>query len=182
MSRPSFLGILTLFILLIASILFQLTMYQRLDTIERTVNKITSSINKITMKQQHATNPKIDLAAPPLEEKKVLRKRAHTNTDEAVPNPIIDPPPPQPAPVPAVPETVRTNLNDRPPPPRPAPVPAVPDTVETNPNDRLNTAMVRPEPFDAFEGYDNLQVDAVCRSLGKDTIISEDKKKWTCAD
>jgi len=159
MSRPSFLGILTLFILVIASILFQLTMYQRLDNIERSVNKITSSINKITMKQQHATSPKIDLAAPQLEEKEILRKRAQKNTDESATNPIIDPPPP-----------------------RPAPVPAVRETVKTKPNDRLNTAMVRPEPFDAFEGYDNLQVDEVCRSLGKDTIISEDKKKWTCGD
>ena len=159
MSRPSFLGILTLFILFIASILFQLTMYQRLDNIERSVNKIISSMNKITMKQQHATSPKMDLAAPLLEEKVIPRKRAHKKTDDSVTNPVIDPPPPQ-----------------------PAPAPAVQETATFKPTDRLNTAMVRPEPFDAFEGYDNLQVDEVCRSLGKDTIISVDKNKWTCAD
>jgi uncharacterized membrane protein len=159
MSRPSFLGILTLFILFIASILFQLTMYQRLDNIERSVTKITSSINKITLKQQHAASLKMDLAAPQVEENEIPRKRAHKKTDESATNPVIDPPPP-----------------------RPTPAPAVQETGKTKPNDRLNTAMVRPEPFDAFEGYDNLQVDEVCRSLGKDTIISEDKKKWTCAD
>jgi hypothetical protein len=157
-------------------------MYQRLDNIERSVNKITSSINKITMKQEHATSPKIDLAAPQVEEKGILRKRARKNTDESVTNPIIDPPPPRPAPAPAVRETVNTNPNDQPPPPQPAPVPGVRETGKTKPNDRLNTAMVKPEPFDAFDGYDNLQVDEVCRSLGKDTIISEDKNKWTCAD
>ena len=152
MSRPSFRAILILFILVIAIILFQLTMYQRLDTIER-------SITKITMTQQHATSPKIDRAASLLKKEERLRKRAHNNTDESATNPIIEPPPP-----------------------RSTPVPVVPETLNTHPNDRPRMAMARPEPFDAFEGYDNLQVDEVCRSLGKDTIISVDKNKWTCAD
>ena len=152
MSRPSFRAILILFILVIAIILFQLTMYQRLDTIER-------SITKITMTQQHATSPKIDRAASLLKKEERLRKRAHNNTDESATNPIIEPPPP-----------------------RSTPVPVVPETLNTHPNDRPRMAMARPEPFDAFEGYANFEIDEICRSLGKDTIISEDKKKWACAD